>query len=161
MGMSGMASTTTTTTGAPCSSDPSICPSGYHCMPGSMSDANGCMDNNMMNMNNGATGQPIVTNRVIGKGTCPFMCNPGFMKSNKDGSAEWSADGTDCFKPGSTVTFKSSGSVGKVMSHANNVLSFHGFKCVDEPKFCGVDSSLSNFEQRIKELEEKVAKLGE
>merc|ERR1712006_37875 len=82
-----------------------------------------------MNMDMGAP-QTVVKDRVIGKGTCSFMCNPGFMKSNKDGSAEWSAAGTDCFKPGSTVTFKSSGSVGKVMSHANNVLAFHGFKCV-------------------------------
>lgn len=160
MGMSGM-SDMSSTGSAPCSSDPSICPSGFHCMPGSMSDANGCMDNSMMNMDYGATDQAVVKDRVIGKGTCPFRCNLGFMKSNKDGSAEWSADGTDCFKPGSTVTFKSSGSVGKVMSHANNVLSFHGFKCVDEPKFCGVDSSLSLFEKRIKELEEKVAKLGD
>lgn len=150
MGMSGQT--------AACSSNPSICPSGYHCMPGSMSDANGCMNNNMMNMNNGV-GQPVVKNRVIGKGTCPFMCAPGYMKSNKDGSQKWSADGTDCFKPGSTITFKSSGSVGKVMSHANNVLSFHGFKCVDEPKFCGVDSSLNLIEKRIKALEQKVTEI--
>jgi len=121
----------------------------------SMSGMSGMSGMNMMNMNSA----PVVKNRVIGKGTCPFMCAPGYMKSNKDGSAKWSEDGTDCFKPGSTVTFKSSGSVGKVMSHANNVLTFHGFKCVDEPKFCGVDSSLNLIEKRIKALEQKVTEI--
>ena len=81
---------------------------------------------------------------------CPWACDAGFVLNN---------GGTECLKEGPNLIFKRGSASGKLVSFSNNVLSFQGFKCVDEPKFCGVGATIKQMLARIAALEAKVENL--
>jgi hypothetical protein len=79
---------------------------------------------------------------------CEYKCEDGYILNNA---------GRECLAAGPTLRFKSqSGVTGRLVAFSNNVLSYQDFKCVDEPKFCGVQSTLRDMEKRLFALEEAV-----
>ena len=78
---------------------------------------------------------------------CPWTCDEGFILNN---------GGTACLKEGPNLVFKRGAASGKLVGFSNNVLSFQGFQCVDEPKFCGVGATIKQILARIAAIEERV-----